>query len=175
MALDVLRQLGLFRVDIGMYSPNVLGMYEGRVPDRIFLDMQRSRAGQRWPFNDGLSAATYAMVLASLVLAVWLRGRARLTDRSDPLGRLPTAFDLAQRRMRDFAAVVVAGVVANAIVCAALASSLDRFQARVIWLLPFLALSMLAVVRQARLSDTGVSALRHSTSTPNMSIQGSTP
>jgi peptidoglycan/LPS O-acetylase OafA/YrhL len=115
------------------------------------------------------------MVLASLVLAVWLRGRARLNDQSDLLNRLPTAFDLAERRMRAFAVVVIAGVVANAVVCAALASSLDRFQARVIWLLPFLALSMLAVARQARLCDAGISALRHSTSPPNLSIQGSTP
>jgi len=175
VALDVLRQLGLFRVDIGVYTPAFLAMYEGRVPDRIFLDMQRSRAGQLWPFNDGLSAATYAMVLASLVLAVWLRRRARLNDQSAPLDRLPTAFDLAQRHIRDFAVVVIAGVVANAVVCATLASSLDRFQARVIWLLPFLALTMLAVARQARLSDTGISAFRHSTSTPNLSIQGSTP
>lgn len=175
VALDVLRQLGLFRVDIGAYSPAVLAMYEGRVPDRFFSEMQRSRAGQLLPFNDWLSAATYAMVVVSLVLAVWLLGRARPVDRLNSLDRLPTAFGLSQHCIGDFAAWVVTGVVANAVVCAGLASSLDRFQARVIWLLPFLALCMLAVARQARLSDTGISALRQSALPPNLSTQGSAP
>ena len=168
VALDVLRQLGLFRVDVGGYGPSLLAMYEGRVPDRIYADMQRSRAGQPWPLNAWLTAATYAMVLASLGVAVWLRRRTAQ-------GATSGLSAPAQRRLSDFAAVVVAGVVANAVVCAALASSMDRFQARVIWLLPFMAFSMLAVARRARLSEAGAPAPQRPGPPADLSIQGVHP
>jgi len=167
VALDVLRQLGLFRGDIGGYSPSILAMYEGRVPDRIFADMQHSRAGQPWPLNSWLTATTYAAVLASLGMALWLRRRSG----RGAIGGLPGP---AQRRLADFAAVVVAGVVANAAVCAALASSMDRFQARVIWLLPFLALSLFAVARRATLSEAGATAHQRAGPPADLSIQGVT-
>ena len=168
VALDVLRQLGMFKVDIGGYSPSILAMYEGRVPDRIYADMQRSRAGQLWALNEWLTATTYAMVLASLILAVWLRRRSGRGATGGLAGP-------AQRHLMDFAAVVVAGVVANAVVCAALASSMDRFQARVIWLLPFMAFSMLAVARRARLSEAGAPAPQRPGPPADLSIQGVHP
>jgi len=164
VGLDVLRQLGQFKVDVGGYGPSILDMYEGRVPDRIFADMQRSRAGQPWALNEWLTATSYAMVLASLVAAMWLRRRSHMG--------LPAP---AQQRLSDFAAVVIVGVVANAMVCAGLASSMDRFQARVVWLVPFLVLSFLAVIRQARFSEAGAAAPQRAGPPADLSIQGVHP
>jgi hypothetical protein len=53
------------------------------------------------------------------------------------------------------ATLVLAGVAANALVCVTAASSLDRFQSRVIWLLPFLALTVLAwCASRSRVAET---------------------
>lgn len=140
---DVFRQLADFRVDITAYDSRGLAMFEGRMPDDVFASMQDSRAAHGSPLNDWLTKSTYALVLASvLLLAVWRfrpgAGTAALA------GPQPGQFS-------NFVWIAVAGVVANAVICATLASSLDRFQSRVIWLLPFVALAMLARGRSHRL------------------------
>lgn len=132
----VLQQLGQFRVDIWGYSKRVLALYEGRVPDSVFADMRSSRAARFPVFNHWVTISSYALVLASVLLAgLWWSQRAGSTAAAPAR--------LQQRRFADFSAIVVAGVIANAVVCATLASSLDRFQSRVIWLLPFLTLVVL--------------------------------
>lgn len=45
-----------------------------------------------------------------------------------------------------WAAMVFMGIIANAVICGVLASPYDRFQARVIWLVPFLAMLGLALL-----------------------------
>jgi hypothetical protein len=142
IGLDVLRQLVDFRVDITRYGSRGLAMFEGRVPDAVFADMRNSPAGQDSPLNEWLTMATYALVLASLLaLAGWqaISGK-KAGDPAQP----------QQRTFADFAWFVVAGVLANGVICATLASSLDRFQSRVIWLVPFLALAALAQARLGR-------------------------
>ena len=133
---DVLRQLVNFRVDVTSYGSRGLAMFEGRVPDGIFANMQASRAAsEQAPLNDWLTVSTYALGLASILVLVagWMRSGGNAASSAD-----------AQRQLFvDFAWIVVAGVVANAVICATLASSMDRFQARVIWLLPFLAMAAL--------------------------------
>ena len=139
IGVDVLRQLVNFRVDISAYGSRGLAMYEGRVPDSIFADMQASRAAsQQSQLNNWLTISTYALVLASLMVLVagWLRPGGNASSPADPPRELFT----------NFVWTVIAGVVANAVICATLASSMDRFQARVIWLLPFMALAALARV-----------------------------
>ena len=42
----------------------------------------------------------------------------------------------------NFCWVVISGVVFNAVICATLASSMDRFQARVVWLIPLVVWAM---------------------------------
>ena len=133
---DVLRQLVNFRVDISAYGSRGLAMYQGRVPDSIFSDMQATRAAmQQAPLNNWLTMSTYALVLASLMMLVanWLRSGGPAASQVDP----------ARRLFANFFWTVMAGVLANAVICATLASSMDRFQARVIWLLPFMALAAL--------------------------------
>lgn len=176
IALDVLQQLGLFRVDIGSYNQHILSMYEGRVPDSIFSDMQRSRAANQSPLNQWLTVATYAMVLGSMALLFWWQLQ-RAGSRGGVAWRSPP-----QRRLADFVWIVVLGVIGNAVVCATLASSMDRFQARVVWLLPFMALAMLARLAQqstvhhrSSISDKAAGASAIATPSPHSSIQGTTP
>lgn len=129
LAADVLTQLGSFRVDIGRYRPDdPEKYYVGRVPDDVLADLRNSRAMQGVHFNGWLTGATYAVVAGSLVLLVWRR-------RASALQR-PTGFD-------ELVLMVGAGVLANALICAVFASPLDRFQSRVIWLVPLLAAGVL--------------------------------
>ena len=152
IAADVLQQLSLFRVDIWGYGTQGLeAYYAGRVPDSVLTGMQNSRAAQPSGFNYWLTIASYATVLVSVMLAcLWWWRRARASGSAQ----------MAQprRQFSDFAWIVVTGVVANAVVCATLASSLDRFQARVIWLLPFLALAVLAAATARSISPTAAAA-----------------
>jgi len=136
---DVLKQLVDFRVDITRYDNRGLALFEGRVPVAVFTDMQNSRAAQESPLNAWLTMATYALVLLSVLLLAWQASVGKKTGAAQQ-----------QRLFTDFSWFVVAGVVANGVICATLASSLDRFQSRVIWLLPFLALAALAQARAYR-------------------------
>ena len=140
---DVLRQLFSFRVDVTGYGSRGLAMFEGRVPDGIFANMQASRAAsEQAPLNNWLTVSTYALALASILVLIarWMRSGSNAVSPAD-----------SQRQLFvDFAWIVVAGVVANAVICATLASSMDRFQARVIWLLPFLAMAVLVRAYAAR-------------------------
>lgn len=138
---DVLRQLTHFGVDIWGYGDTLPALYVGRVPERVLAAMQESRASRTLVHNTWLTQSTYAAVIASLLL--WLVGPWRSLGRgSQRAASMPHGFS-------DFATIVAAGVVLNAVVCATLASSLDRFQSRVVWLLPFLAISALAAWRAA--------------------------
>lgn len=133
VATDVMRQLVDFRVDVWGYGPRELAMYAGRIPEAQFTAMKASRANGTTAFNDAFTALTYASTLAALGLA-WHAARQRRLGA--PAG-LP-------HRMEQVAVLAVAGLLANALVCAALASPMDRFQARLAWLAPLLALSALA-------------------------------
>lgn len=134
VALDALRQLTQFRVDVWGYRQRELAMYMGRVPPPVFAAMQASRGAFTSAYNDTLTSLTYASTLTALVLALaWARRRRLGTPAGMP------------HRMEQLVVLTITGVVANALVCATLASAMDRFQARVVWLLPFLALSTLAV------------------------------
>ena len=98
--------------------------------------------GTRPSYNRVLTAATYASAAASLLLALWWALRRRMGAPA----RVP-------QRLEQVAGLVVAGVATNALVCATAASWLDRFQSRVIWLLPFLALTVLAMAWSRRQAD----------------------
>lgn len=129
LGVAVLAQLGTFRVDIGRLGRDgPEKFYAGRVPDDVLADLRRSRAVRGGDFDGWLSGATYAVVAGSLVLLAWRR-------RSAALPRPPGFNQLAL--------VVVTGVLANAVICAVFAAPLDRFQSRVIWLVPFLAAAVL--------------------------------
>ncbi len=139
VASDLLRQLVEFRVDVWGYGPRELAMYAGRIPDPLFAQMKASRANGTSAFNDAFTALTYAGTLATLGLALYWARRRRLG-----------APACVPHRMEQVAVLAIAGLVANAMVCAALASPMDRFQARLAWLPPMLALSALALAWRRR-------------------------
>ena len=130
---DLGRQLLSFRVDVWSFGDRQLAMYEGRVPPQTLQAMQASKGLNAPAYNHVLSAMTYASTLAAVVLGVWWAWRRR----AGAPARVP-------QRLEQVATLVLAGVATNALVCVTAASSLDRFQSRVIWLLPFLALTALA-------------------------------
>ncbi|MBK6008573.1 hypothetical protein JJB11_20930 [Ramlibacter ginsenosidimutans] len=144
-ATDTLRQLTHFRVDVAGVSTPQLRMYQGRVPPSVYAGLLASRTLDAPGTDDVITVTTYASVIAALLLAVALAGR-RLQ------GSARAAGPALPQRFGEFASVVVAGILVNAVVCATLASPLDRFQSRVMWLLPLLALAGVAFALQARRS-----------------------
>jgi hypothetical protein len=143
-AADTLRQLTHFRVDVAGVSTPQLRMYQGRLPNSVYAGLLASRTLDAPGIDDVLTVTTYASVIAALLLAVALAWRRQ--------GGGHAAGPALPQRFGEFASVVVAGVLVNAVVCATLASPLDRFQSRVMWLLPLLALAGVAFALQARRS-----------------------
>ena len=137
---DLGRQLLSFRVDVWSFGDRQLAMYAGRVPPQTLQAMQASKGLNAPAYNQVLSALTYASTLAAVVLGAWWAWRRR----AGAPARVP-------QRLEQVATLVLAGVAANALVCVTAASSLDRFQSRVIWLLPFLALTVLVWSASRRL------------------------
>ncbi len=132
MAADTARQLTDFRIDIWGLGPRELAMYEGRVPPALMAAMRDSRGARAPEWQDRFSAlalvSTSAGALFLLGYLAW-RGRRRA---------------VAREVTTCLVTLVLAGLVINAAVCAALAAPLDRFQARVVWLLPLLAAGICA-------------------------------
>lgn len=135
--VETLMQLGSFRQDRWGVGPDgIRRMYEGRVPDEVLSSMKRSVAAGRTPLNEWQTFSTYAAVIASMLCLLWWGS-------SQDRHRLPPGY-------WETALLVIAGVVANAVICAVLASSMDRFQARVIWLFPLLAAAGALCITRAR-------------------------
>jgi hypothetical protein len=145
IAADVLRQLLDFRVDLGRPVPE---RYRPELPPDVYGSLASSRAAAPGSaYNAWFTATAYAGVLATVAYAataLW-RARARRTHRAHTsMLRRPAL----PPEWLAFAWTVVASVVANAIVCAALASPYARFQSRVVWLLPFLAVALWMLQRR---------------------------
>jgi hypothetical protein len=159
---EIVRQFGEFGMDVWGYGPRELAMYAGRIPDAMFVRMQASRATNPF-YSRWFTFATYASTAASLGMLAWVLRRRRAGDQLAGLDPGPAGFI-------DMAWIAAAGMAANAVICATLASSLDRFQARVIWIAPFFALSALALLLSQR--RAAANALQAS---PTPSLQGSAP
>ncbi len=149
---DLGRQLVSFRVDVWSFGARQLAMFEGRVPPQTYAAMQASKGLDAPAYNRVLSAATYASTALAILLGVvwgWRR-------QAGAVARVP-------QRLEQVASVALAGVLANALVCVTAASALDRFQSRVIWLVPFFALTVLGLAwtrRTAQASATPTAPLK---------------
>jgi hypothetical protein len=131
-------------VDVWSFGDRQLAMYEGRVPPHVLQAMQASKGLNAPAYNRVLSALTYASTGVAVMLGAWWAWRRR----AGAPARVP-------QRLEQVATLVLAGVASNALVCVTAASSLDRFQSRVIWLLPFLALTVLAwCASRSRVAET---------------------
>ena len=85
IAVDVVRQIGLFHVDVAEISVPGLGLVAGRVPNAEFERLQAVAARGPSILNEVFSALTYASTAASVLLgAVWVWRRTR-----DRTGRAP--------------------------------------------------------------------------------------
>ncbi|MEJ7930652.1 hypothetical protein WG922_11765 [Ramlibacter sp. AN1015] len=165
---DIVRQVVLFQVDITGIGTDHLPMYAGRVPESVFEGLQRSRTLDTHAAHDFFTTLTYASVGASLLLAGALAWRRRQAGGGATAHAGPPGFHA-------FAWVAVAGVLGNAVVCAAFASSFERFQSRVIWIVPFLALSWLALALQHRRTAACQGLVAQPASAPVSPLEGSTP
>lgn len=146
LLLDALRQASAFGLTDLRPHPD-WDAFIARAPAEIGATLQRSRmAHDPEDAQRVLSAITiwtYAWTLCSIaLLALTLRARRRCCDPE------------AMAQLRWLAALTVTGVVANAVICGVLASPFDRFQARVIWLLPWLAILVVLARRTALVGVT---------------------
>lgn len=129
------RQIGTF--DLAEYDQRRNGrFYAAHFPPRVAAQVRetmlwRHPGALRWlqALNWGLTLTATLSIGALLVLH--LAGVARLPDRAAL-----------------FVSALIVGLLVNAFVCGILASPLGRFQARVVWLIPFAGAALLATAIQ---------------------------
>jgi hypothetical protein len=130
-----LRETGRQLVMFGLYDVEPRDMapsgFQG-VPAKVAASVQATRL---WTDPRPLAAfswATIGVAIASLIAIA---------------AALATGWrKLAASRLRTTAALVVIGLVGNAAICGILASPYNRFQARVMWLIPMLAICLLVTL-----------------------------
>ncbi len=159
VGVDVLRQLVRFDTDVwSVPNDGIAPYFQGRVPPEVYAQMQASRAARTRAYDHWFTLSNRVAVLGTVLLfALAWPQRRQFFRRS---------------RFNAFAGVVLVGVVSNAVVCAGLASSMDRFQARVIWLLPFLAITGVLAWRAQQRADPQRSDPSQSSASP---LLGATP
>jgi hypothetical protein len=137
MARDIAAQLGVFNLRTMRHDDKVAANMAASFPPAVAQAAAASRVGQSDSPLAIIETSNLALTIGALLYLALVVARSR---RGDEVSR-----DLAM-----FMLVVVLGLVANAIVCGGIASPNPRFQARVIWLLPFLALAHFGWDRFAR-------------------------
>jgi hypothetical protein len=137
MARDIAVQLGVFNLRTMRHDDKVAANMAASFPPAVAEAAAASRVGQSDRPLAIVETSNLALTIGALMYLALLVAR---SGRGDEVSR-----DLAM-----FMLVVVMGLVANAIVCGGIASPNPRFQARVIWLLPFLALAHFGWDRFAR-------------------------
>lgn len=157
LAADALRQLTRFSLDSLDPKLSDWDRYVGRLPARL-----RDRYGPDHAFSAEPGRAAALLDPASVWIAAGaLAAAAALIAAAVRLApqALAGADPAAARRLR-LAGLLVAGVIFNGLICGMLASPYDRFQARVIWLVPVAAAVALAAlpVRRRAVADGGALA-----------------
>jgi hypothetical protein len=140
VSADVIHQLFNFRVDLWSYGEKgVEKFYSGRVPDSIFTGLLQSRASKNSFLNTIQTATTYGLFAASIIfLCIFVL-------RKNSKNARVSAACIQALPFSNFCWVALSGVGLNAVICATLASSMDRFQARVVWLIPLIVWAMYKV------------------------------
>jgi len=138
-ARNAWQQLSWFGVPEFNYNELQKANFRQRIPQPHLAVLLASRAGQGTMPVAIMGRVIYAATLASLLaVAVW-----GWRHRRDGLDTPAAAF----------VALVLAGLLANALICGLLSTPHDRYQARVIWLLPLLA-GLLALRARPAAPDT---------------------
>jgi hypothetical protein len=136
--LSFLQQVAMFRTDEIYYTPDVLEAFATRLPAKEYRRVLRSRAAAGGGMETYLTAATYILIIASMIATAVLLTRSR---------RMPRPWPAAHRKVLAAAMIIAAGVAINAAVCGIIASPYDRFQARVIWLVPVIAVALWSMLQ----------------------------
>ena len=132
MLRDGLRQIARFS-PLGLrYNSGELQYFREHLPTDVNGKIRRSMLGR----TDGIlvlvNLTNLGMVFAgSAILCIFYIRRSQVKQSQTDAG------------LACFVTIVLAGVLLNAGVCGMLASPLDRYQARVIWLIPFAAIMVL--------------------------------
>lgn len=132
LGLDGLRQLFFLSVTDVPITHQSAGFLVDNFPPDLVAKIQGSRI-----YNHPAWAARFTRLIqatsliSALILIAWVFTRARHT-----LG--PAAY-----RLESMVLVCLSGLLANALICGILASPYGRFQARLVWLLPMLAVYIL--------------------------------
>lgn len=130
LARDVVIQLGWFNLRTMKHNDKVAENFDLNFPAAVAAAITASRIG----VSDQPLAVIETTNLVATILGVGVVGVAIAQG---------FAAGGARRELAIFFLVIAIGLFANAIVCGGLASPNPRFQARVVWLLPFLALAHL--------------------------------
>ncbi len=125
-------QVVLFGLEDFNYSAQRRSYYDTALPPVRQPALQNSAAYHGWAAPRIMEDLSRLTALA----AVLMIAAAAVTMRKPP------------RRLLDMAAIVLLGLAANAAICGILSGPLDRFQGRVIWLVPFLAVLFALSVRR---------------------------
>ena len=123
LTMDGVRQV--FQASYVDLQPLLLASYMQRnFPTKVFERVQTTPAWRHTEIFYAVWLFHVAIILVSLSLLILLYARAERPSH--------------EKSLVLFGVAVVLGLVANAMVCGVLAAPYDRFQARVIWLMPLL-------------------------------------
>ena len=134
LASDILSQIVRFGPITAMYTRSDARHFRESLPETFHDDITQSRIFLDPATRSSMATVTYLSALAGLVaiLAYFLVGRLRSARHQS------SEFDR-------FALLALSGVLANAVICAVLSAPFDRFQGRVVWIVPLL--GILSVTR----------------------------
>jgi len=139
-AKNTFTQLCLVGLEDFNYSSPVAYFFEDNLPATYMEGIKKTRA---WQGRMPIMLMSYVILLCICAGVLYILWHFFVSDRNKiyPKSRLGL-----------FTAIVFVGIFANAAICGALSTPHDRYQARVIWLLPFVA-ALLYGEREARIKD----------------------
>lgn len=147
-----LKQLGMFGLTEFNYGEGARSYFAAKLPPSYLDAMTQTLAYKEAMPTLTLSWVVYGTVLVSICLVLSMQLFAGA-------GRIPVAPEFFV-----FTVLILAGIVVNALVCGALSSPHDRYQARVVWLIPLLAL-IYEFGRRSNWRGASVGACNHSDTT----------
>ncbi len=138
LAKDAASQLGRFSLSDVEVTAAARANYRTSFPANVADRIEASRAGRSPALLRALSISTGVLTAAAAVLLALMVLRPKLLRlNSETASRYWT-----------LASVLLGGVILNACICGILASPYDRFQSRVIWLAPLVAMIGLMIGRR---------------------------
>jgi hypothetical protein len=142
MARNTLKQIGM--VSMSEFNLTNLDRNEFRqeLPPRYLKAAEQTRS-----WNDTMPVA----LMSAVVLIVLLAAASYIVR----IIFLPSNHAMDDRGLEKLAVIVISGIILNAFVCGAMSDPYDRYQLRVIWLVPFVAALMYLRSKPYRFAQRG--------------------